>query len=97
MKIATTQPDHIFEVEGVNSKIQLETLERTWQHHLAQRLLEQGCNAHGYGSVLISWRVICGQDVTIDVDCIFEGRVVLGDGVKVGAYSVMRIARFLLA
>ena len=38
----------------------------------------------------IRGELICGQDVTIDVGCIFEGRVVLGDGVKVGAYSVMR-------
>lgn len=90
VKIATTQPDHIFEVEGVNSKIQLETLERTWQHHLAQRLLEQGVTLMDTARIDIRGELICGQDVTIDVGCIFEGRVVLGDGVKVGAYSVMR-------
>ena len=32
----------------------------------------------------------CGRDVSIDVNCVFEGRVTLGDGVRIGANSVLR-------
>jgi len=33
-----------------------------------------------------------GQDVEIDVGCVFEGRVVLGDDVRIGAHCVIRDA-----
>jgi len=32
----------------------------------------------------------CGRDVSIDVGCIFEGRVRLDDGARVGPYCVLR-------
>lgn len=41
-RITTVQPDHVWEVEGVNSKVQLASLERVWQRAQAQRLLEAG-------------------------------------------------------
>ncbi len=35
----------------------------------------------------------CGQDVDIDVNCVFEGTVTLGEGVTIGAHCVIRDAR----
>jgi bifunctional UDP-N-acetylglucosamine pyrophosphorylase/glucosamine-1-phosphate N-acetyltransferase len=34
--------------------------------------------------------LICGRDVQIDVNCVFEGHVKLSDGVRVGANCVLR-------
>ena len=34
--------------------------------------------------------VEAGADVFIDVGCVFEGRVVLGDGVRIGPHNVLR-------
>lgn len=90
VRIATVHPDHAYEVEGVNSKAQLATLERTWQRIQADRLLESGVTLIDPSRIDIRGDLICGQDVEIDVGCIFEGRVELGDGVRVGAYSVIR-------
>lgn len=90
VRIATVHPDHAYEVEGVNSKAQLATLERTWQRVQADRLLESGVTLIDPSRIDIRGDLICGQDVEIDVGCVFEGRVELGDGVRVGAYSVIR-------
>jgi bifunctional UDP-N-acetylglucosamine pyrophosphorylase/glucosamine-1-phosphate N-acetyltransferase len=38
--------------------------------------------------------LVAGSDVSIDVGCIFEGRVELADGVRVGAYCVLRNCSF---
>ncbi len=90
VRIATVHPDHAYEVEGVNSKTQLANLERTWQRVQADRLLDSGVTLIDPSRIDIRGDLICGQDVEIDVGCIFEGRVELGDGVRVGAYSFIR-------
>jgi bifunctional UDP-N-acetylglucosamine pyrophosphorylase/glucosamine-1-phosphate N-acetyltransferase len=87
--IRTVQPQHIWEVLGINSKLQLASLERTWQAVQAQRMLEQGVSLADPARIDIRGNLICGQDVEIDIGCIFEGEVKLGDNVKVGAYSVI--------
>lgn len=91
--ISTVQPDHVYEVEGVNSKVQLATLERVWQRAQAQRLLEAGVTLIDPDRIDIRGELVCGRDVEIDVGCIFEGHVELADGVRVGAYSVIRNAK----
>lgn len=90
VRISTVQPGHAYEVEGVNSKVQLAALERTWQRVQADRLLEAGVTLIDPDRIDVRGELICGRDVEIDVGCVFEGRVELGDGVRVGAYSVMR-------
>ena len=90
MRISAVHPDHAYEVEGVNSKVQLAALERTWQRVQADRLLEAGVTLIDPDRIDIRGELVCGQDVEIDVGCVFEGRVVLGNGVRVGAYSVIR-------
>ena len=88
--VHTVQPAHAWEVEGINSKTQLAALERTWQEVEARRLLEQGVTLADPARIDVRGKLKCGRDVEIDVGCIFEGDVYLGDNVRVGAYSVLR-------
>ncbi|TXT23290.1 MAG: bifunctional UDP-N-acetylglucosamine pyrophosphorylase / Glucosamine-1-phosphate N-acetyltransferase [Gallionellaceae bacterium] len=91
--VHTVQPAHEWEILGINSKVQLAALERTWQREQAQHLLEQGVTLADPARLEVRGALACGRDVTIDVGCVFEGEVHLGDGVRVGAYSVIRDAR----
>lgn len=88
--IQTAQPEHAWEVIGVNSKQQLAQLERTWQLELADRLLVLGVTLTDPARLDIRGELVCERDVEIDVGCIFEGKVHLCQGVKVGAYSVVK-------
>ena len=92
IEIHTVQPAHVWEVEGINSKVQLAQLERTWQQVQASHLLAQGVTLADPARIDIRGNLDCGRDVEIDIDCIFEGDVKLGDGVQVGAYSVLKDA-----
>ena len=90
VEIATVQPAHHWEVLGVNSKSQLAHLERLHQHEQAQNLMERGVTLIDPRRIDVRGELKCGRDVQIDVNCVFEGRVVLGDGVSVGANCVLR-------
>ena len=81
------------EVLGVNSPLQLADLERRHQRSAADRLMEAGVRLADPARFDLRGELLCGQDVEIDVGCIFEGRVSLGDGVRVGAYCVVKDAR----
>lgn len=88
--VHSVQPAHAWEVEGINSKTQLAALERTWQQVQAARLLAQGVTLADPARVDVRGKLTCGRDVEIDIGCVFEGDVALGDDVKIGAYSVIR-------
>ncbi|QPF75521.1 UDP-N-acetylglucosamine diphosphorylase/glucosamine-1-phosphate N-acetyltransferase [Roseateles sp. DAIF2] len=82
------------EVLGINSPLQLADLERRFQRRQAEGLMEQhGLRLADPARFDLRGSLVCGQDVEIDVGCVFEGRVELGDGVRIGAYSVIRNAR----
>ena len=87
--VVSAQPSGEWEVAGVNSKVQLAELERRHQLNLANALLEKGVTLMDPARIDIRGELVCGRDVTIDVGCIFEGRVELADGVTVGAHSVI--------
>jgi bifunctional UDP-N-acetylglucosamine pyrophosphorylase/glucosamine-1-phosphate N-acetyltransferase len=78
------------EVLGVNSAAQLADLERRLQRRRADALMEGGVRLTDPARFDVRGVLECGQDVEIDIDCIFEGRVVLGDGVRIGAHCVIR-------
>ena len=73
-------------------KQQLAELERIHQYRNALLLMEQGVTLLDPDRLDVRGELDCGRDVTIDVNCVFEGRVVLGDGVEVGAHCVLRNA-----
>jgi bifunctional UDP-N-acetylglucosamine pyrophosphorylase/glucosamine-1-phosphate N-acetyltransferase len=78
------------EVAGVNSKRELAELERHYQKKEAERLLEGGVTLADPARIDVRGELTCGADVVIDVNCVFEGRVTLGDGVRVGPNCVLR-------
>ena len=90
--VHAVQPAHEWEIHGVNSKAQLAALERIWQRVEADRLLAHGVTLSDPGRIDVRGRLNCGRDVEVDVGCVFEGDVMLGDNVRVGAYSTVRNA-----
>jgi len=85
--------DNAAEVTGVNTPAQLADLERAYQRAQAERLMIQGVRLADPARFDLRGELVCGTDVEIDVGCIFEGRVSLGAGVRVGAYCVIANAR----
>jgi len=88
--IASAQPDAPWEVLGINSKAQLAALERQYQLLEAQRLMEDGVTLADPARIDVRGKLTCGRDVSIDIGCIFEGEVRLGDRVTVGAHCLLR-------
>jgi bifunctional UDP-N-acetylglucosamine pyrophosphorylase/glucosamine-1-phosphate N-acetyltransferase len=91
--VVSAQPAAIWETLGVNSKVQLAELERIYQRNIANALLEQGVTLADPARIDVRGELVCGRDVSIDVGCIFEGRVVVEDGAIIGAHSVLKNAR----
>lgn len=77
------------QVAGINSPVQLAELERSFQLRQATALMEAGVRLADPARLDVRGRLLCGMDVEIDVNCIFEGDVSLGDGVRVGANCVL--------
>lgn len=80
------------QVAGVNSPVQLAELERAYQQRLALQLMELGVRLADPARLDVRGTLTCGMDVSIDVNCVFEGQVSLGDGVRIGANCVIRDA-----
>ncbi len=91
--VVSAQPAAVWETLGVNSKVQLAELERTHQRNIANALLEQGVTLADPARIDVRGSLSCGRDVSIDVNCIFEGTVELEEGVRIGAHCVIRNAR----
>ena len=78
------------EVDGVNSREELAILERAYQNGQARKLLAAGVALADLWRVDVRGELSCGQDVSIDVNCVFEGKVKLGNRVKIGPNCVLR-------
>ena len=88
--ISTLQARDAWETLGVNTKAQLAELERTYQRHIAHRLLADGVTLADPARIDVRGTLSAGTDVSIDVNCVFEGDVAIGDNVEVGANCVLR-------
>ena len=93
LEVITTQPDAFEETLGVNNKTQLAELERIHQRNIARRLTDEGVTVIDPARLDVRGRLVCGRDVEIDINCIFEGDVELGDGVRIGANCIVRNAK----
>jgi len=88
--VAAVKVDDVWEVSGVNSKQELAALERVAQTRHAARLLEAGVTLSDPARIDVRGALECGRDVSIDINCVFEGKVQLGDGVRIGPHCVLR-------
>jgi bifunctional UDP-N-acetylglucosamine pyrophosphorylase/glucosamine-1-phosphate N-acetyltransferase len=88
--VATVRARAAWEVLGVNSKQQLAELERIYQRQQAARLMDAGVTLADPARIDVRGSLVCGADVRIDVNCVFEGEVRLGDRVEVGANCVLK-------
>jgi bifunctional UDP-N-acetylglucosamine pyrophosphorylase/glucosamine-1-phosphate N-acetyltransferase len=77
-------------VRGINDRAQLAAVERIVQMRLAGALMAAGTTLADPARIDIRGTLTCGRDVQIDVGCVFEGDVVLADGVVIGPYCVLR-------
>jgi bifunctional UDP-N-acetylglucosamine pyrophosphorylase / glucosamine-1-phosphate N-acetyltransferase len=78
------------EALGVNDKAQLAELEAAWRARAAHRLMLAGVTVADPARLDVRGEVTHGTDVFLDVNVVLEGRVRLGDGVRVGPGCVIR-------
>src|SRR6185295_1068608 len=91
--IETSKAGSVIETLGVNTMRELALLERLYQRAQADALLDAGVTLADPARIDVRGTLACGRDVTIDIGCIFEGDVVLGDAVSIGAYGILRDAK----
>jgi len=88
--IATAHPETEVEVEGANNRVQLASLERAYQLREAESLMIAGASLRDPNRIDIRGQITIGQEVHIDINCIFEGEVFLANGVRVGANCILK-------
>jgi bifunctional UDP-N-acetylglucosamine pyrophosphorylase / glucosamine-1-phosphate N-acetyltransferase len=93
LTIHTTCSTDIYEVMGVNDRLQLATLERYYQQQQAIQLMQAGVTLIDPARLDIRGTVQTGRDVTIDVNVILAGEIKLGNRVKIGPHTVIRNAQ----
>lgn len=92
LTVSVSQPGNPFEVQGVNNRLQLAELERWFQRQQANRLMTEGATLADPNRVDVRGELTIGNDLWIDVNVVFEGKVTLGSGVSVGPNCVIRDA-----
>jgi bifunctional UDP-N-acetylglucosamine pyrophosphorylase/glucosamine-1-phosphate N-acetyltransferase len=90
MRVVAVECPDADEALGVNSKEQLAAVERIAQRRTALALMEAGVTLADPARIDVRGDLAAGAEVSIDVGCVFEGRVVLGDGVRIGPHNVLR-------
>ncbi len=92
VEVVATQASSETEVLGVNDPVQLADLERRFQRQQAETLMRAGVRLMDPARFDLRGTLTAGAEVEIDVGCVFEGRVVLGEGVRIGAHCVIKDA-----
>jgi len=88
--VHTTQPDNEYEVMGVNNRLQLAELERYYQQEQANKLMTAGITLADPARIDIRGELIHGQDISIDINTVFEGKVSIGSNVSIGANCIIK-------
>jgi len=89
MTVNVAQPGNGFEVQGVNNRVQLAELERWYQSREAERLMTEGATLADPSRVDVRGELSIGNDVLIDVNVVFIGKVTLGSHVSIGPGCVI--------
>ncbi|MFC1664226.1 bifunctional UDP-N-acetylglucosamine diphosphorylase/glucosamine-1-phosphate N-acetyltransferase GlmU [Pseudomonadota bacterium] len=84
------QPADDWEVMGINSKNDLAVLERVYQHNQARKLMNNGLKLIDPNRFDLRGELEFGSDCELDANVIIEGKVCLGDRVKIGPNNVIR-------
>lgn len=79
-----------YEVMGVNNSLQLEELERIYQLNKVEELMRQGITVADKKRLDLRGTLTVGKDCMIDINCIFEGEVVLGNNVTIGSGCLLK-------
>ncbi|QDP02820.1 bifunctional UDP-N-acetylglucosamine diphosphorylase/glucosamine-1-phosphate N-acetyltransferase GlmU [Thalassotalea sp. PS06] len=87
--IHTAHPETAIEVEGANNRVQLATLERAYQARQAEQLMIAGASLRDPARIDIRGELSVGEEVEIDINCIFEGDVTVGNNVEIGANCIL--------
>ena len=93
INVIAQQPQAQWEVQGINNRLQLAELERQHQRNIADELMTNGATLADPARIDVRGKLVTGRDVFIDINCVFEGEVVLGDNVRIGPNCVIRNAR----
>ncbi|MFY3774807.1 bifunctional UDP-N-acetylglucosamine diphosphorylase/glucosamine-1-phosphate N-acetyltransferase GlmU [Marinobacter salsuginis] len=88
--ISVSQPENPFEVQGVNNRLQLAELERWFQRQQADRLMTEGATLADPVRLDVRGELTIGNDLWIDVNVVFEGKVNLGSNVSIGPGCVIK-------
>ena len=89
-EINTAHPDNAMEVEGANNRVQLAALEREFQKRETEKLMLAGASLRDPARIDVRGDVTVCQDVEVDVNVIFEGKVTVGNNVKIGPNCVLK-------
>jgi bifunctional UDP-N-acetylglucosamine pyrophosphorylase/glucosamine-1-phosphate N-acetyltransferase len=92
LEVVSLETRHLYEVQGVNNRQQQAELERQFQQHQAQRLMEQGLTLLDPTRFDCRGELQIGADCIVDINCVFEGRVTLGDNVRIGPNCLIKDA-----
>jgi len=92
LNVSVSQPKDPYEVQGVNNRLQLAELERWFQRREADRLMAEGATLADPARVDVRGELTIGNDLWIDVNVVFEGRVTLGSNVSIGPGCVIKDA-----
>ncbi|SFR48368.1 bifunctional UDP-N-acetylglucosamine pyrophosphorylase / Glucosamine-1-phosphate N-acetyltransferase [Marinobacter gudaonensis] len=92
LTVSVSQPENPFEVQGVNNRLQLAELERWYQRRQAERLMTEGATLADPARVDVRGEITIGNDLWIDVNVVFEGKVALGSNVSIGPNCVIKDA-----
>lgn len=77
------------EIQGVNNRAQLQQLERVWQARIATQLMHAGVTLADAARIDVRGELQCGMDIFIDVNNVFIGSVVIGNGCTIAPNCVL--------
>lgn len=90
VSVSATHPAGIDEIKGINDRVQLAELERSYQRQQAEAFMRQGVTLADPQRFDVRGRVVFGKDCSVDVNVIFEGSVKIGNNVSIGANTVIK-------